>query len=51
MINDRVEEIMFLFPLDPSMNNLEHVLIVVPTFEVGKLKVNIKSLVKENVVL
>lgn len=43
-VKDRVEEILLPFPLEPSMNILQHVLTVVTTSEVGKLKETIKSL-------
>ncbi|XP_050897187.1 uncharacterized protein LOC127104006 [Lathyrus oleraceus] len=47
-VKDRVEEIMFSFPFEPSMNNLQPVLAIVPTSELGKIKETMKSLEKED---
>lgn len=47
-VNDKVEEVLLPFLLEPYMNILQPVLTIVPTFEVGKLKETIKILEKEN---
>ncbi|XP_050897300.1 uncharacterized protein LOC127104140 [Lathyrus oleraceus] len=48
LVKVRVEEIMFPFPSNPSMNIQQPIITVVPTSEVGKLRKTIKSLEKEN---